>query len=300
MRELVELKEKMGKATNLEQELKRIESVEARNKELEEEIKYQNYSKSNEFTEKYQKPYEQAWAKAAKELAELEVLDESGAVARRANAQDLIALANMPLGQARRTATAMFGEAANDVMMHRQRIVDLSEAQREALDTARKSGTDREQQWGIKQQAVAKEVGTLWEQSNSEAAAKVEFLKPKEGDNEWNGALDKAKGMVDRAFGRIAEVNNPNLPTEERAKIIKEYSAARNRAIAYSTLKLENSKLRAQLTERDAKLKAYEDSEPTGGNGSREAAKAVPPGDPMARAMQRLQKSAVAAPNNFF
>ncbi len=300
MRELVELKEKMGKATNLDQELKRIESVEARNKELEEEIKYQNYSKSNEFTEKYQKPYEQAWSKAAKELAELEVLDESGAVARRANPQDLIALANMPLGQARRTATAMFGEAANDVMMHRQRIVDLSEAQREALDTARKSGTDREQQWGIKQQAVAKEVGTLWQQSNSEAAAKVEFLKPKEGDNEWNGALTKAQTMVDQAFGRIAEVNNPNLPPEERAKIIKSYSAARNRAIAYSAQKVEIARLRKQLAERDGKLKAYEDSEPGAGNGSREAAQAVPPGDPMARAMQRLQKSAVAAPNNFF
>ncbi len=297
MRELVELKEKMGKATNLEQELKRIETVEARNKELEEEIKYQNYSKSNEYTEKYQKPYEAAWAKAAKELAEIEVVDETGAVSRRANSQDLIALANMPLGQARKTANAMFGDSANDVMLHRQRIIDLSESQREALENSRKAGTDREQQFGVKQQAIAKEVGTLWKQSNDEAASKLEYLKPKEGDNDWNGALTKAQTMVDKAFSQSPA--DPNLTTEQRAALVKAHAAVRNRAIAYSTLKLENSKLRAQITERDAKLKAYEDSEPTAGNGSREAAQAQQPGDPMARAMARLQKSAVQAPNFF-
>jgi cell division septum initiation protein DivIVA len=298
MRELVELKEKMGKATNLEQELKRIETVEARNKELEEEIKYQNYSKSSEFTEKYQKPYEAAWAKAAKELAEIEVLDESGAVARRANSQDLIALANMPLGQARKTANAMFGDSANDVMLHRQRIIDLSEAQREALDNSRKAGTDREQQWSAKHQAITKEVGTLWEAANTEAASKLEYLKAKEGDTEWNGALDKAKSLVDTAFSQSPA--DPNLSPEQRAKVVKSHAAIRNRAIAYSTLKTENSRLKAELAKRDEKLKQFEDSEPTAGNGSREAAQAQQPADPMARAMQRLQKSAVAAPNNFF
>lgn len=292
--------ERIGKMADVEQSLKRIEAVEARNKELEEEIKYQNFSKSKEYEEKYQKPYEAAWAKAAKELGELEVLDESGAVSRRANSQDLIALANMPLGQARKTATAMFGDSANDVMLHRQRIIDLSEAQREALDTARKSGTERTEQSTLKQQAIAKEVATHWEAANTEAASRLEYLKAKEGDTEWNGAITKAQGMVDRAFGRIAEINNPNLPPEERAKIIKEYSAARNRAIAYSPLKLENTRLRAELAKRDEKLKQYEESEPTAGNGSREASKETPAGDPMARAMQRLKASAVQAPSTFF
>ncbi len=297
MRELVELKEKMGKTTNLEQELKRIELVEKRNAELEEEIKYQNFSKSKEYEEKYQKPYEAAWAKAAKELQEIEVLDESGAVSRKANAQDLIALANMPLGQARRTANAMFGDSANDVMLHRQRIIDLSEAQREALDTARKSGNDRQEQTSLKQQAITKEVGTLWQQENSAIESKLEFLKPKEGDAEWNGALDKAKRLVDTAFSKSP--TDPSLSPEQRAEIVKSHAAIRNRAIAYSALKLENNRLRAQITERDTKLKQFEDSEPTAGNGSRDKAQAGQPADPMSRAMQRLKASAVAAPNFF-
>ncbi len=289
--------EKLSKFPDLEAASKKYEAIEKRNQELEEEIKYQNYSKSNEYTEKYQKPYEAAWAKAAKELAEIEVLDDTGAVARRANSQDLIALANMPLGQARKTANAMFGDSANDVMLHRQRIIDLSESQREALENSRKAGTDREQQTSVKQQAIVKEVSTLWQSANTEAASKLEYLKPKEGDNDWNGALTKAQTMVDKAFSQSPA--DPNLTTEQRAALVKAHAAVRNRAIAYSTLKLENSKLRAQITERDAKLKAYEDSEPTAGNGSREAAQAAPAGDPMARAMARLQKSAVQAPNFF-
>lgn len=296
MRELVELKEKFGKTSNLEQELKRIETVEARNKELEEEIKYQNYSKSSEFTEKYQKPYEQAWSKAVADLNELEVATADGV--RRATTQDLIALANMPLGQARKTANEMFGDAANDVMMHRQRIRDLSDAQSKALDEARKSGSQRQEQIGAKHQAIVKEVGTLWAQENSAAVAKLEYLKAKEGDNDWNGALTKAQGMVDKAFAQSPA--DPNLSPEQRAAIVKAHAAVRNRAIAYSPLKLENTRLKAELAKEREKNKQYESSEPGAGNGSREAAQAAPAGDPMSRAMQRLQKSAVAAPNGFF
>ena len=36
-------------------------AIEARNKELEDEIRHVNYSKSKEFAEQYQKPYEEAW-----------------------------------------------------------------------------------------------------------------------------------------------------------------------------------------------------------------------------------------------
>jgi len=296
-KENVELKERLTKMADVEAASKQIESIQKRNQELEEEIKYQNYSKSKEYEEKYQKPYEAAWAKAAKELAELEVLDETGTVTRHATSQDLIALANMPLGQARKTATAMFGDSANDVMLHRQRIIDLSDAQREALETARKSGSDRQEQSSVKQQAVAKEVGTLWEQFNSEAASKLEYLKPKEGDNDWNAALTKAQSLVDTAFGQSPI--DPNLPPEQRAKIVKAHAAIRNRAIAYSSLKLENTRLRTQIAERDAKLKEYEGSEPGAGNGSKEGAKAVQPAHPMDRAKARLRAEAVPAPNYF-
>ncbi len=297
-KESLDLKERLSKIPNLEESLKRIETVEARNKELEEEIKYQNYSKSKEYQENHEKPLQAAWGKAIKDLSQLDVMDEAGAVIRKATADDLLNLARMPLGEARKTATAMFGDSVNDVMMHRKDIIALSEKQQEALDNARKAGTDREQQWSAQQQAITKEIITLYEQSKAVAASKLEYLKPKEGDEEWNGALTKAQTLVDTAFNQSSY--DPRLSPEQRAKLVKSHAAIRNRAIAYSAQKIEINRLRSELAKRDEKLKQYESSEPTAGNGSREAAQDTPAATPMARAMQRMQKQAVAAPPNFY
>src|SRR2546422_2001132 len=91
-RELAETKAKVPDPSQHETTSKRLEAAEKRRTELEEEIRYVNYAKSQEFAEKYQRPYEEAWAKAANDLAELQVTDENGA-ARPANAKDLVMLA---------------------------------------------------------------------------------------------------------------------------------------------------------------------------------------------------------------
>lgn len=294
-KENIELKERLAKLPNLE----KLEGVEKRNKELEEEIRYQNYAKSQEFAEKYSKPYEEAWAKAVSDLAELEVIGEDGSVARKATANDLVALARMPLGEARKLANQMFGDSASDVMMHRQRIRDLSDAQHKALETARKTGSERQEQFTSKMQAITAEVTDLWKKFNGEDEGKYEFLKPKEGDTEWNGKLDKAKALVDTAFSQNA--TDPSLTPEQRAKAVRAHAAVRNRAIAYSALKLENTRLKAQIKERDDKLKQFEDSAPTGGQaGGGNGAQKPQAGTPMERAMQRMRQSSVPMQTNYF
>lgn len=293
-KENIELKERLAKLPDVN----RLEGIDKRNKELEEEIRYHNYAKSQEYTEKYQKPYEEAWTKAVADLGQLEVLAEDGSVARKATAADLISLANMPLGQARRQANAMFGDSANDVMMHRQRIRDLSDAQNKALEEARKTGSEREIQLTEKSKVINAEVATLWNKFNEEDAGKLEFLKPREGDDEFNGKLEKARSLVDTAFSQNA--TDPNLTPEQRAKAVRAHAAVRNRAIAYSSLKLENTRLKAQIAERDAKLKQFEDSAPTGGQtGGANGKPAVQAGTPMERARQRLHAASVPAPQYF-
>ena len=42
----------------------KLTTTEKRAQELEDEIRYVNYSKSKEFADQYQKPYEEAWSKA--------------------------------------------------------------------------------------------------------------------------------------------------------------------------------------------------------------------------------------------
>ncbi len=75
----------------------------------------------------------------------------------------------------------------------------------------------------------------------------------------------------------------------------------RNRSIAFSTLKLENARLRAQLKERDDKLAAFDQSAPNGGNGGAgEHTQPKPAANPMDRAMQRLDKAAVPGGPRFY
>ena len=204
----------------------------------------------------------------------------------------------MPLGEARKTATVMFGDSVNDVMMHRRDIIALSEKQDEALQNARKAGSEREQQTTLKQQTIAKEVGTIWEQENASITSKLEFLKPKDGDDEWNAGLTKAQTMVDTAFSQSPA--DPALTPEQRAKIVKSHAAIRNRAIAYTPLKLELTRLKAELAKEREKNKQYEASEPTAGNGSREGAQGTPASHPMDRMKARLHAAAVPAPANFY
>lgn len=292
-KENIELKERLAKVPDIT----KLESVSKRNQELEEEIRYQNYAKSQEFAEKYQKPYEEAWTKAVSDLGELEVLAEDGSVARKATASDLISLARMPLGEARKFANQMFGDSASDVMMHRQKIRDLSDAQQKALEDARKNGSERETKMAESSKAAQAEAAALWERFNTEDSSKYEFLKPKEGDDEFNSKLDKATQLVSNAFSQ--NPTDPSLTPEQRAKAVRARVAIKNRAIAYSPLKLEIARLQKQLKERDDKLKAYESSEPTGGSGGNGNGQPQPASTPMERAKQRMRAEAVPAPNYF-
>jgi hypothetical protein len=293
-KENIELKERLAKVPDIT----RLEGIDKRNKELEEEIRYQNYAKSQEFEEKYAKPYEEAWAKAVADLGELEVLAEDGSVARKATASDLISLARMPLGEARKLANQMFGDSASDVMMHRQKIRDLSDAQQKALETARKTGSERQTKAAETNKAITAEVTTLWEKFNKEDGDKYEFLKPKEGDNEYNGKLAKAQQLVDTAFSQNA--TDPSLTPEQRAKAVRLHSSVRNRAIAFSALKLEISRLKAQIAERDTKLKQFEDSAPTGGTTGNNGQGKPQAGTPMERARQRLHAASVPSPSGYY
>ncbi len=296
--ELAEARKLVAEAAKSGDALKRAADIEKRNTELEEEIRYHNFAKSQEFADKYQKPYEEAWAAASQELAELDVLNEDGTPARKAVPKDLLALANMPLGEARKAANQMFGDSADDVMAHRRKIQEMSKAQAKALDDARKTATDRTERSSATQQAVLKEVTETWTRANAEVAAKLDILKPKEGDDEWNGKLDAATKLIDEAFSVNAA--DPSLTPEQRTAAIKKHVAARNRAIAYSPLMLEVKRLRAQLAERDEKLKAYEGTAPNGGNGGKGPdAKQPESGDPMERAFRRLEKAAVPMSGRF-
>jgi len=78
-----------------------IEELKTTKKQLEEaqaEMRFIRYEKSTEYLEKYDKPYKEAWVKAMKDLDELSIQTEDGGT-RKATAQDMVTLANLPWGK---------------------------------------------------------------------------------------------------------------------------------------------------------------------------------------------------------
>jgi hypothetical protein len=247
------------------QHQERVSAIEKRNQELEEEIRFVNYKKSKDYVENYQKPYEEAWANALSEIRELSIANEDGS-SRVATAQDMLALAQMPLGQARATAKQWFGDAADDIMSHRRTIRELSDKQDKALETARKTGSEREAKMVEEQRARAKaraeETGKIWNDVNSQFVEKYDFLRPVEGETERNQLLEKATKFIDDTFS--LNVNQARTE-EERAQIVKQHAALRSRAIGFSVLKHENKALKAKVEELSKALSEFQGSEPTGG-----------------------------------
>lgn len=293
--EVLELKKLIPNEAVRKQEVAELEAARKELKEYQDEIRYVNYAKSPEFKEKYQKPYEQAWAKAMSELKEITVEDVNGDQ-RAVTATDMLELVNAPLGKAREMAETMFGSSANDVMIHRKEIKNLFEAQASALEEARTKGAEREksmqEQTRSQTEAIHRQIADHWEKAKSAALEDENigrFLKPIEGNQDHNHRLVKATELVERALKESPL--DPRLQPEERASIVKRHAALRNRAVAYGPLLHENKTLTARISELESKLKQYEASTPSTAGGQPANGSEAAPGsrDGM---MQRLQKLA--------
>ncbi|OLE10694.1 MAG: hypothetical protein AUG89_11565 [Acidobacteria bacterium 13_1_20CM_4_56_7] len=251
---------------------KQIESAQTRLKELEDEIRYVNYSKSEEFKTKYQQPYEKAWSRAMSELKELTVADASGNQ-RAVTAEDLMQIVNLPLGKAREAANAIFGDFADDVMAHRKEIRNLFEAQNTALDEARKTGAERDKQRAEQaqkhQSEVAKQIASDWDKFNKEAASHEtygKYFSPVEGDSDGNTRLEKGFELVDKAFAQ--NPMDPRLTPEQRAAVIRTHAVVRNRAAAFGRLVSRNQSLESKVAELTKELEQFKQSSPPTGGGA--------------------------------
>ncbi len=248
----------------------RLQAAEKRAQELEDEIRHVNYAKSQEFQDKHQKPYEQAWQRAMSELHELTITDPSTQQARSITANDIMELVNLPLQKAREVANAVFGDFADDVMSHRTEIKRLFSEQSAALDEAKKTGAEREakrkQDFQTMYGTVSKQTKDMWDKVNSEVQADPkygEFFKPREGDEEWNTRLDAGFKLVAQAFSE--NPMDPRLSPEQRAEVIKRHSAIRNMAAGWRPLHREVTKLRGTIKELEGELKKYKETTPGSG-----------------------------------
>ena len=267
---------------------------ESRLKELEEEIRYVNYSKSEEFKTKYQQPYEKQWQRTMAELGELTVETADGGI-RPLAANDILDLVNAPLGKAHEMAVERFGDLAPEVMAHRKEIRKLFDEQSSALDEARKSGADREKSITEQSKRQEAELGSYimqtWSKANEEVMddpKNKEYFTPIDGDQEGNLLLAKGYELSDRAFSE----NPKNAKTkEERDAIVRRHAAVRHRAAAFGRLKQQNRNNKARITDLEKQLAEYKGSEPPAGGSLPAKSNAAKPTG-MSRIREGLQKIA--------
>jgi len=240
--------------------------------ELEGEMRFVNYRKSKEFADKYEQPYNEAWGKAIAELEELSVrvrtgVDDVGEPTygeRKATSDDLLMLANLKLGEARKLAKEMFGDNADDMMAHRRKIRDLSDAQTKALAEAEKSAKDHDESKTLQSRQALEQTGKLWTAANKQLSEKYpKWFAPVEGDDEGNALLEKGFAAADRLFNQTPETA-PKTPQEAVAL----HALLRNKAANHDRLALKNKQLSARVTELEEKLRAFEESEPPAGGGA--------------------------------
>lgn len=296
--EVAELRKSVANPEARKAEVERLSAIEKRNQELEEQIKFVDYSKSKEFTDKYQKPYEAAWSRAMGELKELSVVDPETGDERPMAPADLLDLVNMPLMKARERADELYGASSNEVMAYRKEIRGLYEQQSQALEQAKKAGVEKatkeSQEREILMKSLQEDVTKQWEQVNkeySEHETNGKYLKPVEGNDEINTRLEKGFKFVDET----SKINvwDPNLTPEQRKDAIKRHAAVRARAAAFGRVRYELESVQKELSDARAKLAEYEKSTPTFGGDSREASATANSGGHMSGLMQRLQKRAV-------
>lgn len=233
----------------------KLKAAEQRRDELEKQIAFYDYTASSEYQDNHEKPYVEAWAKARKDLKQIYVETEDGNQ-RAAVDDDLIELCNMELGPAQVKANAKFGDLADTVMRHRERILDIVEKQDEAKANAKKTAVERAQ-------TQRRQMQQAWQQTNQALSQKYPKTFGKiEDDAEGNALLDKGFALADRLFAPTSET----APKTAEEKLYLD-ALIRNRVANHDRAMFWLKKARTEITSLKEQLKAFETSEPGGGLG---------------------------------
>lgn len=281
-----EAKEWRAKYESLEKELSKVkddpekktlsERLEAREKrlaELEQELRYSAYERSEEYKDKYEQPFLNAYTAARSKIASLKVrdgrtVDHDGNVVsegtwRQGTPEDFDTLMRISDDEtAADYAEKVFGNKASIALFHRERAQELNRQRLTAIDDYRKKGSEREkttlEQQKEQQTKLQETINKVWETENKTAQEKYpQWFKPEEGDEKGNTLLENGFRLADLAFS-----GNGKLPPQEMAKL---HSAIRNKAGGFDRLAYKLSLATKELKDLKAKLAEYEQSEPTGG-----------------------------------
>lgn len=247
--------------------------------QYENDLRLTRYERSQEYQTKYQKPYQDAVARAYREVKELIAYepnpeDPDTPRERAATPQDFDEIYSLPLGQATRLAKAKFGDAAMIVLQHRQTIRQLSESAYAAVEEYKTKASEVENE--TKAQSAQREaaMSKMFEAAREgHAKRSAELFSERNGDSEGNELL--AKG---RAFASAVFSGNGGL-TENQ--VVFRDALAYNRLSAYPRILRDLKRAQTELDEAKKTIESLRGSGPGPAKPGAEKAKPVGNGDIM-------------------
>lgn len=280
----------------------RLQRTETRLKELEDEMRFIDYSKSAEFRDKYQAPYEAAWNRAMNDLGEVTVEHPQTGEIRQFTPDDLLALVNLKLPEAKALAKQLAPDFVDDLMQHRNKCRELFDAQSAALNDAKTKGGEREQQRAATIKQLREQLGTGIRQTFQAAKAEIttdatmgKYFQPTEGDEEGNSRLEKGFKLAEAAFAQSPL--DPSITPEERAARVKRHAAVIHRAAAFGRLTYQLENVTAERDALKKELDQFKGSTPPdgGGRGGQPAGNGAARGTARDRLHAELEKYAKPA-----
>ena len=238
----------------------KVESLEKRNRELEEEISYRDYTKSTDFQDKFKKPFENKLARVYRQVADLYVRDAEGNE-RPATREDFDRVLESGQADARRVAKEIFGEEDfREVLQYRRELNELQQNADEEMKNWREKAKEREATRISEERKVREQAEVSFRKSTETYSEKYpQWFGNVEGDEELNKALEDGFASVDKSQDR-------NLPLDQRVDLL---AATRLKAASFGRHVITIKRLQSRVAELEETLKGYEKSEPGEGQGQR-------------------------------
>lgn len=261
----------------------RLQELEKKNSEYEDKLRFENFTKSEEFKSKYEEPYFEAFQSGREIMSQMKVVDKDTGAWKQFAAEDFDrlmaiqdhgefsdALENMGLSGARAQVVI---EARSQV---RGILAKADKAKAEYQKNGQKIETERREKFESEHKSMREGIQQVWQKSLAEPQQKFpEIYKPVEGDTEGNQLLEEGFSFAAEAF-KTMDPFKPNLTTEQRHKAVQMHAEVFNKAATWNKLAHLLHKARTSEKAMAAKLKAYEDSQPGPGDVSRNGGAAAP------------------------
>lgn len=245
----------------------KLSDREKRLQQLDEELRYTAYERSQEFKEKYEVPFQKAYSEGVEltESFQYKEPDKTDATTgetipgatRAGTKEDWYRFMMMDNAEANKFAHDHFGYDAAQMIQQRRDVIKLTQSKAAALEEFRSKGAERDK---ARREAFEKQAGEFRElfkrtsQTALEDPKNSRWFKAEEGDLKGKEILEKGFEITDRGFSDTSK-----MTPQERAEL---HSAIRNRSGAFSYLKYLVQKQDGKIAELEKQLKEFEASEP--------------------------------------